>query len=105
MGKVTWYDKEKGMNKKILSGSTVREDTYAAAQMLLAVFEARLAPHHANNAHNPGPHSYMDVTRGKVDAFVNLNDADGGAAGIGYKLGIFEPWAWEGSAGRTPGAD
>lgn len=105
MPKVEWKPKRvKDMNRLIVESTNVPEATHAAADALAEVYEARLAPHHANNAHNPGPHSHINVSRGKVDAFVNLDDAGGDAAYIGYTLGIFDPFAWEGSAGRTPGA-
>ena len=65
----------------------VGASTYAEAQKRTAVAEAIMAPHHANNAprRKPGDSvSYLTTSRGgqRVDAFINLHDADGGALAI-----------------------
>ena len=82
--------------------SSVRDETFMAANMIGAVAASRLAPHSANNAADPRDDSYVDVTRGAVDAFVNVNaDSEAAAASISKQLGLLAPYHRQGAIKRS----
>jgi hypothetical protein len=58
----------------------VRAALKAKAEEGKARASAILAAHH----HGPPPHSYITVTHGRVDSFVNLVDPGGAAAAIEF---------------------
>ena len=81
--------------------SSVRNETFMAANLIGVVAASRLAPHSANNADDPRSDSYVDVTRGSVDAFVNVNaDSEAAAASISKQLGLLSPYHAQGEIKR-----
>lgn len=96
-----WYD-DKPLNRILVRSTDVPQETLLAANWIAALGAVKLAAHHANNAHDPRPDSYVDVSRGDVDAFANLNDPDGGAMPIAKFLGIFSPYGFDGSGALPP---
>lgn len=60
----------------------VRVAVHTAAREHAAIATARLAAHHDTGA------SYISVTTGATDAFVNLNDRGGAAAAIENETGV-----------------
>lgn len=99
MPHLEWYYDEEKTNRIVVNSSTVNQDTLFTANLIAAVAHSRLAVHHANNLKDPRPDSSVSVTAGKVDAFANLDDPDGGAVPIALSLGLFAPFAFSGAAG------
>lgn len=72
----------------------IGKETYRMGRRLGETARAILEPHHRNNdarrTREGGSRSYITVERGasRVDTFVNLKDADGGAPGIEKDLRI-----------------
>lgn len=102
MPTLKWYYDEEGLNRVLVRHSSVDEETLQAANLIAAIASVRLAVHHANNAKDPRPDSSVGVSRGRVDAFVNLDDPDGGAVPIALSLGLFAPFAFFGAGGPQP---
>lgn len=97
MAKVTWYGGPDETHRRVVRQPGMRAADYAKAQEIAAKANALLAVHHANNAenHTEGESvSYIDVSQGTVDAFVNLNDVDGGARGIEWKTSVLRRAAY-----------
>lgn len=103
MARVEWHYKDKQLNEILVRRNGVRAATMFQANLIGAIAHTRLAPHHQNNIDDPRPDSSVNVSRGTVDAFVNLDDPDGGAAAIAKFLGIFSPYAFNGTGARPPG--
>lgn len=77
----------------------IRAATLAAAEEIGTEAKAKLAVHHANNADDPRPDSYIEVESGDiVDAFVKLVDPDEGALQIAYFNGILGEYAFGGQS-------
>lgn len=89
MAKLTWDGNRRRTNQKVVRQPGIRAATHAEALMQRGRAEAKLAPHHANNAADPRPDSYFTTSQGTVDAFVNFHDPDGGALPIALFLDVF----------------
>lgn len=103
MAHLEWYYDEETLNRILVNRpvSSVRDETFMTANMIGAVAATRLAPHSANNAADPRADSYVDVTRGAVDAFVNVNaDSEVAAASISKQLGLLAPYQRQGAIKR-----
>lgn len=99
MAHLEWYYDEETTNRIVVRSSTVNQDTLFTANLIAAIAYSRLAVHHANNYDDPRADSSVSVTAGKVDAFANLDDPDGGALPIALSLGLFAPFAFSGAIG------
>lgn len=100
MAHLEWYYDEESLNRVLVRSTSIPRETLMVANLIGAVGATRLAAHHANNADDPRPDSKVSVSRGSVDAFVNLDDADGGATPIAKFLGIFSPYAFNGTGAK-----
>ena len=107
MPHLEWYykpaPKRDPLYQLLVRTTDVPEHTLLWAQRIAAIASTRLAAHHKNNVDDPRPDSSISVSRGSVDAFVNLDDPDGGALPIAWFLGIFSPYAF-GGKGPQPKA-
>jgi hypothetical protein len=70
-------------DERVAHLSGVHAAVVARAREAEAVAAARLAQHKPGRDRLIGP-SYVDVTTGDVDAFLNLNDPGGAAAAIEF---------------------
>lgn len=70
-------------NKTVAHLSGVHAAVVARARVAEAVAAARLAAHKPGKDRAIGP-SYVNVTTGDVDAFLNLNDPGGAAGAIEF---------------------
>lgn len=103
MAHLEWYYDEETLNKIIVNKpvSKMRDETFMTANLIGVVASTRLAPHHANNVDDPRSDSSVDVTRGSVDAFVNVNaDSEAAAASISKQLGLLAPYHRQGEIKR-----
>lgn len=73
----------------------VGQATLAVAEQLKLNAEAVLAPHHARNAGDTRPKSYITAEAGSlgVDAFTTLNSPDGAALQIEWETGALRKGA------------
>ena len=102
MAHLKWYfDTDDELNRILVRTTRVNRETLLIANWIGAVGWSRLSVHHANNIDDPRADSKVSVSRGTVDAFANLDDPDGGAMAIAKFLGIFSPWAFNGT-GAAP---
>lgn len=97
---IDWYGDEDTTNRILVRSTGVKFETLLIANWIGAIAHTRLAAHHANNIDDPRPDSSISVSRGTVDAFVNLDDPDGGAMAIAKLLGIFSPYGFDGTGAR-----
>lgn len=102
MARIEWYYDDESLNEILVRRPGVRAETLFHANLIGAFAYLRLSAHHQNNLDDPRPDSSVNVSRGTVDAFVNLDDPDGGAMAIAKFLGIFSPYAFNGTGARPP---
>lgn len=100
MARVEWYYDDESLNEILVRRRGVAAATLFHANLIGAVAYTRLAAHHLNNIEDPRDDASVGVSRGNVDAFVNLDDPDGGAMAIAKLLGIFSPYAFNGTGSR-----
>lgn len=103
MARVEWHYEDEELNEILVRRKGIREATLFHANLIGAVAFTRLAAHHQNNIDDPRKDSSVSVSRGTVDSFVNLDDSDGGAIPIAKFLGIFSPYAFNGTGARPKG--
>lgn len=103
MAHIVWYGDEDATNRILVRSTGVKFETLLIANWIGAIASTRLAAHHANNADDPRADSSVSVSRGSVDAFVNLEDPDGGAMAIAKLLGIFSPYGFDGTGAAPAG--
>lgn len=96
-----WDGNEEGTvwNTKVVHapGVSLKKETYLLALKGQSIASALLAPHKArSDMEKPDDHpgSSISVSEGSLDAFVNLEDPDGGAGPIEANLGILERAKW-----------
>lgn len=101
--KIDWkWDGNEGgteWNRKVVHapGVSLKKENYLMALKGQSIASALLAPHKArSNMYKPDDHpgSYVTVSEGSLDAFVNLEDPDGGAGAIEADLGILDRARW-----------
>lgn len=102
MARIEWYYDDETLNEILVRRPGIRAETMFHANLIGAIAHVRLAAHHQNNIDDPRPDSSVSVSRGTVDAFVSLDDPDGGAMAIAKLLGIFSPYAFNGTGARPP---
>lgn len=102
MARIEWYYDDETLNEILVRRPGIRAETMFHANLIGAIAHVRLAAHHQNNIDDPRPDSSVSVSRGTVDAFVSLDDPDGGAMAIAKFLGIFSPYAFNGTGARPP---
>lgn len=100
MADVEWFYNDLELNRILVRRGPIKAETMFQANLIAAFGYVRLQAHHMNNADDPRPDSSVSVSRGTVDAFVNLDDPDGGAMAIAKFLGIFSPYAFNGTGAR-----
>lgn len=100
MAHLEWYYDEETLNQILVRRPSIRAETMFQASLIGALAYMRLQPHHMNNADDPRADSSISVSRGTVDAFVNLDDPDGGAMAIAKFLGLFSPYAFNGTGAK-----
>ena len=94
MPHLEWYYEDEELNRILVRSTGVPRVTMENAGIIGAIAASRLATHHANNASDPRPDSSITVTRGDVDAFVNLEAEDeAAAASIQKEVRAFDPFA------------
>ena len=96
-----WDGNEEGTiwNRKVVHapGVSLKKENYLMALKGQSIAAALLAPHKArSDIYKPDDHpgSSITISEGSLDAFVNLEDPDGGAGAIEAKLDILDRAKW-----------
>lgn len=96
-----WDGNEEGTvwNTKVVHapGVSLKKENYLLALKGQSIAAALLAPHKArSNINKPDDHpgSSISISEGSLDAFVSLEDPDGGAGPIEADLDILERAKW-----------
>lgn len=93
MAAIKWHYEDEQFNRILVRTTDVPVETLGEATKIASIATSRLAAHHANNQDDPRPDSSISITRGDVDAFVNLDaDSEAAAASIQKEVRAFAPF-------------